>query len=159
MPTLVAGERLKHTRLLSRPRGQLRISCLSLQLRLILLAQRLVEARRAGPAHRLRAVFFPRHEEIERAEPLRVAAFVLRKAQQPLPRALRPLRRQRTINCRFAAFALDHLRERFFCQARVLLWLLRLWAGYCRIHDAAPDLPLFLFVYGNHIGSLLPSIV
>lgn len=43
MPTLVAGERLKHTRLLSRPRGQLRISCLSLQLRLILLAQRLVE--------------------------------------------------------------------------------------------------------------------
>ena len=55
VPTLVAGERLKHTRLLSRPRGQLRISCLSLQLRLILLAQRLVEARRAGPAHRLRA--------------------------------------------------------------------------------------------------------
>ena len=89
MAPFVRGKGFKSAAAFSRTGGKRLILRLPGQLCLIALPDGLVEAGRADRLHRLRAELFPGHEKIERAELPRMAALLLRKAQQPLPRAFR----------------------------------------------------------------------
>lgn len=83
MAPFVRGKGFKSAAAFSRTGGKRLILRLPGQLCLIALPDGLVEAGRADRLHRLRAELFPGHEKIEHAELPRMAALLLRKAQQP----------------------------------------------------------------------------